>query len=805
MLMKVRFLLVVSALLVFSSSISAAQYLSHKQIEQSLFINTDEGELKITAYQSDGFEILYQSQLEQLPSYALDAAPQQTKIHIAEQHDSIRISTDALTVVINKSPTRLAFIKSGEVLFEEESGFFNTVEQVGFNFKLSQGEKLLGGGQRVLGMDRRGHRLPLYNKAHYGYGTESNQMYYGLPAVMSDKKYALVFDNSAAGYMDIGYTDKNVLSFSAMGGRTAYLFVAGDNYPDLIDNFTRLTGRQPLPPRWAMGNFASRFGYQSEKETRDTVQKFIQQDFPLDAVVLDLYWFGPDVKGHMGNLDWNRETFPTPEKMIDDFKKVGVNTVVITEPFILTTSKKWQSAVANNALATQGNGKPYVYDFFFGNTGLVDVFSEAGQNWFSQAYSDLFKQGVAGWWGDLGEPEVHPSNAMHKAQGMSVTAEEIHNAYGHKWAQMVFNHQQQISADTRPMIMMRSGFIGSQRYGMLPWTGDVSRSWDGLSPQVELSLQMSVFGLAYTHSDLGGFAGGEVFDAEMYIRWLQYGVFQPVYRPHAQQDIPPEPVFHDEITQSIVREYIKLRYQLLPYNYSLVYENSLTGMPLMRPMMFEDETNAEFFDIADQYLWGDAFLIKPIVQSKVSKVAVVLPEGYWFDFWNDELYQGRQQVEIKTELKHLPVLVRAGAFVPMIDPIQSTSLYTSQVLNLHYYDHHSIEQSSGQMYEDDGINPQAIETQQYQILEFGSTKSEKVLELNIAANGNYQGMPKLRKVNLIIHNVAKAPKSISFKQSATVNPTSSVTLISDFVWDNNTKQLNFAVPLVKNTQIKISH
>lgn len=805
MLNKMRFLLYVFGLFVISGSISAAEYISHRQHSQSLVVETSEGDLNVTAHQINGFEILYQSNRQQLPSYALAGAPQEVDINIAEHPKNIQISTKDLTVVINKSPIHLSFIKNGEVLFEEESGFYQTSDQVGFRFKLKKDEKLLGGGQRVLGMDRRGHRMPLYNKAHYGYGTESNQMYYGLPAVMSNKKYALVFDNSAAGHLDIGHTDKQVLSFSAMGGRTAYLFVAGNSYPDLINNFTQLTGRQPLPPRWAMGNFASRFGYQSEKETRETVQKFIEQDFPLDAVVLDLYWFGPDVKGHMGNLDWNRDTFPTPEKMISDFKQKGVNTIVITEPFILTTSKKWQSAVASNALATQSSGKPYVYDFFFGNTGLVDVFSEAGQEWFSQAYSQLFAQGVAGWWGDLGEPEVHPSNALHNEMGMLVTADELHNAYGHKWAQMVFNHQQQLSVNIRPMIMMRSGFIGSQRYGMIPWTGDVSRSWEGLSPQVELSLQMSLFGLAYTHSDLGGFAGGETFDSEMYIRWLQYGVFQPVYRPHAQQDIAPEPVFHDAHTQNIVRDYIKLRYQLLPYNYSLVYENSITGMPLMRPMMFEDETNTDWFDIADQYLWGDSFLVKPIIHANATKVTMTLPKGYWFDFWNDGVYQGQQNVELKTELKHLPVLVRAGAFIPMIEPIQSTSLYSSQSFNLHYYDHHSVKQSSSRMFEDDGQNPQAISTQQFQTLEFNSKRGKTELELNITAAGEYTGMPELRKVNLIVHNVSQAPSSISFKQISDAKIESTETPITEFVWEKNSNTLNFVVPLVNNTHIKIDY
>ena len=202
-------------------------------------------------------------------------------------------------------------------------------------------------------------------------------------------------------------------------------------------------------------------------------------------------------------------------------------------------------------MCIRDRGNPYQFDFYFGNTGLIDVFDNDARDWFNQTYSALYKQGVAGWWGDLGEPEVHPSDAVHNLNGITATGDEVHNAYGHKWAEQVYQHQQHLAPNKRPFIMMRSGFVGSQRYGMIPWTGDVSRSWDGLKPQVELSLQMGLFGLGYTHSDLGGFAGGEVFDPQMYIRWLQYGIFQPVFRPHAQDNIAPEPVFHKGKTKDL--------------------------------------------------------------------------------------------------------------------------------------------------------------------------------------------------------------------------------------------------------------
>ena len=282
-------------------------------------------------------------------------------------------------------------------------------------------------------------------------------------------------------------------------------------------------------------------------------------------------------------------------------------------------------------------GTPYTFDFYFGNTGLVDVFSEAGQDWFWQYYEKLAAQGVAGWWGDLGEPEVHPDDIQHAWSeaglgNQTVSGTEVHNGYGHQWAKTVYNNLTELQSDTRPFVLMRSGFLGSQRYGMVPWTGDVSRSWGGLKPQVELALQMSVFGLAYTHSDLGGFAGGDTFDAELYTRWLQFGTFSPVFRPHAQDNIAPEPVFHDDPVKSIAREFIQLRYDMLPYNYSLAFENALFGTPLMRPLAMVFNEN-KWFESAKSYMWGDALLVSPVTQPNQQTWAVELPPGIWFDFF----------------------------------------------------------------------------------------------------------------------------------------------------------------------------
>ena len=764
----ITFRRLLAALALFTvTGLAAADYQSHRQLGNQLLLTTSDGELAITFFQPQVAEVHYQSAgVKQLPSFAIGTSPAPLTLTLADNGDHLLYRSADMRIKIAKSPLKLSFYKGEQLITEEQPGFVSSSEQLGFKFRLTEQEKLFGAGQRVLGMDRRGHRLPLYNKAHYGYSTESEQMYFSLAGVMSSNKYMLLFDNSASGHIDLGKTDAEILEFSAVGGRSAYIVVAGDSFPELINNYLTVSGKPPLPARWTLGSYASRFGYRNEAEARAVVQKYRELGLPLDAIVLDLYWFGPDIKGHVGNLAWDREAFPQPEKMLADFKADGVNTILVTEPFVLTSSKRWQQAVAADVLAKAPDGSPKTFDFYFGNTGLIDVFNPVAADWFWQIYKDLAEQGVAGVWGDLGEPEVHPSDTIH----MPGSADEIHNAYGHRWAELVYRGYKRNFADTRPFIMMRAGSLGSQRYGMVPWTGDVDRSWGGLQPQVELALQMSLFGFGYIHSDLGGFAGGETFDPELYIRWLQYGVFQPVYRPHAQEHIAPEPVFHSQQVIDTLRPYLNLRYQLLPYLYTMAWQHSQTGMPLMRPLFFLDETNTDFMDETNSYLWGDAFLVAPVTKPGVRSWPVNMPEGVWFDFFSDKRYQGGELTEVPVSIDTIPVLVKAGSFVPMVEPMASTKNYSSQKLTVHYYADSSVSCSKGQMYEDDGSSTNSIENGNYELLNFyaldstaenasahGGDSDENGLKLEFSRSaaengGDYSGNPESRELTVVLHN-----------------------------------------------------
>lgn len=737
------------------------EFKSFKEFTDHIELYTNDGKYLIKAYNDKIIETSFIPQGENFESFsfAVVMKPLETKLQIDETDNMISYKTSGISVEINKSPFKIAYYYHDKLLIAENKGYIKTDTAEIINFKLDETEALFGGGERVLGMNRRGNRLQLYNRAHYGYETHSGLMNYSIPLVLSSKIYAVHFDNAAIGYLDLDSKHANSLNYETISGRKTYQVIAGDSWCDLIDQYTELTGKQPLPPRWAFGNFSSRFGYHSEKETRETVNKFIEDSIPLDAVIIDIYWFGKDIKGEMGNLAWLTDSFPTPNKMMSDFKAKGVKTILVTEPFILSTSKRWDEAVKEQILCTDTVGNPFRFDFYFGNTGLIDIFKPEARIWFWDIYKKFSVDGVDGWWGDLGEPEVHPSALQH----VNGSADEVHNVYGHTWAQLIADGYKKDFPEKRPFILMRAGSSGSQRYGLIPWSGDVNRSWGGLQAQTEIALQMGMQGLGYMHSDLGGFAGGEQFDSELYTRWLQYGVFQPIFRPHAQEHIAPEAVFHDENTKALARKSINLRYSLLPYNYTLAFENKQNGTPLMRPLLFEEPENKTLYGLSDSYLWGNDFLVSPITKAGVATKKVYFPKNTnWSDFYSGKAYAGGQEYMIKTAKDHIPVFVRGGAFIPMVKPVQSTEYYSTNELFIHYYYDKTVKNSSGKMYDDDGKTPGAFQKGKFELLKFESSLDDESLKLRfISDKGNaWENASQARNIHLIIHNLDKKPKRI---------------------------------------------
>ncbi|MDY0779491.1 TIM-barrel domain-containing protein [Tenacibaculum sp. IB213877] len=769
----------------FPEEVKKREFISAEFIDnQFVEVKVSDGVYKITPYASKIIETTFIPNGETFKntSHAVVLEPNAISSTFTNKVDKATLKTSGLTVTIQKEPFQISYSYKGKPITSERNGYQKNDDFETIQFSVTEDEVLYGGGARALDMNRRGNRLRLYNRAHYGYETHSELMNFTLPIVASSKKYMIHFDNAPIGYLDLDSRKDNTLTYETISGRKTYQVIVGDSWLDLIDNYTYLTGKQPMPPRWALGNFSSRFGYHSQEETEHTIQKFKEENIPVDAIILDLYWFGKGIKKTMGNLEVFKDSFPDFEGMVQRLKDKGVKTVTITEPFVLSSSKRWQEAVDKDVLAKDSIGNPARYDFFFGNTGIIDIYKPEAKEWFWGIYKDLANKGVTGIWGDLGEPEVHPSWVQHHTGA----ANEVHNTYGHEWAKLVYEGYKKDFPETRPFILMRAGYSGSQRFGFIPWSGDVNRTWGGLQSQPEIALQMGMQGLAYMHSDLGGFAGANL-DDELYVRWLQYGVFQPIYRPHAQEEVPSEPVFRAEKAKQLAKEAIELRYQLLPYNYTLAFENNQTGAPLMRPLFFEDE---KLVEKSSSYLWGNDFLVAPILEAGVTKKEVIFPENStWFDFYSDEKFAGGQTKSVTVKENSIPTFVRAGAFIPIAKLVQTTDEYSASTFDVHYYHDTSVSKSTGKLYNDDGLTADAFEKGQFELLKFEAETSKKCIEIDFTAQTGAKYKTETKNINVIVHNVQKQPKKVKFGKKTL-----------DFAWSEKDNKL--FIPIQWNTYKK---
>lgn len=793
--MKEFVLLSIAGLAICTTAVADDQVLQDFALKNNvLSLQTQKGSIEIRMLRQDILENRFVPKGKftsvAQPSHAVQLSTALSGMQLRQDAAVLRLSAGQMTVEVQKAPLRLRYYAQGRFLFEDMVSDRSEEGMPVTELTIRPDEVLYGGGARALGMNRRGHRLPLYNKAHYGYEEHSLQMNFAMPLFLSSQKYAVHFDNPATGFLDLDSKKDNRVSYAASGDVRTYQVIAAEQWPQLMEAYTALTGRQPLPARWTLGNFASRFGYHSAEEALRTVALFRAEKIPLDAIVFDLFWFGKEVKGTMGNLAFDPDNFPDPAGMMAKLKKQQVRTVLITEPFILTSSKRWEEAKQNAILATGKDGKPYEYDFYFGHTGLIDITKPAARDWFWQRYAELKKLGADGWWGDLGEPEVHPDDIQH----VGGSAAQIHNIYGHEWAKLIAEKTAQSEPKERPFILMRAGYSGSQRFGMIPWSGDVNRSWGGLRSQPEIALQMGMQGMAYMHSDLGGFAGA-TDDDELYTRWLQYGVFQPVFRPHAQEEVPAEPVYRRDAAKALAKSAIELRYRLLPYNYTLAFENHRSGMPLMRPLFFTEAGSATTQITASAYFWGNDFLVFPVLNAGQKTMQISFPQGHdWIDFYSGVRYKGGSQHELTLNTDTIPVFVKSGAMIPMAEGLQSTEDFRVADLNWHIYPVAAgqVQAATSQFYDDDGKTRMAWEQQAYALTHVIQqlTAEGVVLSVSEKAGKRYRSVP--RKWTMYLHGVTQPPRAVYVDQKS-----------QPFSYDKEKKTLRFTLTFAPGSQHQI--
>ena len=672
--------------------------------------------------------------------------PQQMQVASFIAPDEFSLVSPTTVVKVNRATGNVTFTNAfGETLLTEAGGVDNSGMVKTVKHIASAKENFYGAGERGHSLRLNGDSLVNYNRQNYGYTAGDpriSQMGITVPYFASDKGYGILYDDYNASSLQLGDT---IVYTSKTPKPLSYYFINGEgSLGGVTSNYTLLTGRQNLPPLWSLGYITSKYGYHTQDEALGAIDSLKRAGYPVDGIIFDLYWYG--VETDMGKLAWDKKQFPDHRMMLDSLNAMGVNTILISQPYInkIGAIDNYNTLDAGRMLTRDASGKSHDVTTWVGDAGMFDISNPDTRAWLWNRLKPLTAEGLAGWWGDLGEPEVHPLTIEH-ANGE--TAEQYHNVYGNEWSRLIYEGLRKDFPDMRPVLLMRGGTAGLQRYSVFPWTTDVSRSWGGLQPQVNLMLNSGLSGLGYMSSDIGGFAVDpeHPYDPELYVRWLEMGAFTPVLRTHAQ--FKPEPYHYPKQTE-ILKKFIKMRYEWLPYNYTLAYENAQYGWPLARPVNFYGDKSGKLSNIQDEYLWGEEVLVAPVMKAGARSRKVVFPEGVWYN-WNDPKlkYNGGTTATVAAPLGTLPLFVKAGSFIPQnTKAIANVTEYDPSELTVKYFP--SSEASSYTLFEDNRKDPESLTKGNFALITFSAVPNGKTTDIHIEVKGSYPGMPAERKFTI---------------------------------------------------------
>lgn len=634
--------------------------------------------------------------------------------------DRTLIRTSALQVTVRHDPLRVAFATAGgESLDEDDAargiGFVDGTVRVWK--RLRDDEQVYGLGEKTGRLNKRGRKLGgysyvMWNSDTFAYGADTDPIYATFPFYMvmrNGRAHGIFFDNTHRSLFEIGRESQRLLSFGAEGGELNYYFIDGPTPRQVVERYTSLTGRMPLPPRWALGYNQCRYSYYPESRVRLLADTFRAKRIPADVLWLDIHYldgFNP--------FTWDLQRFPDPARLIGDLGKQGFKVVTIVDPH----PKKqpgwapYDTGLAGNHFVKNPDGTIYeasVWPSHAERNPAPSVFPDfskpATREWWGGLYKPLLDQGVAGIWNDMDEPAVFtaddtgtmPFDVRFDGEGLSTDHREIHNVYGMLMSRATHEGLRRLRPDHRPFVLTRATYAGGQRYSAL-WPGDNVSDWGDLRTTIPMFANLGLSGFPFVGADIGGFA--EAPSAELFTRWMQMGVFYPFMRTHTTFGTPEqEPWSFGTRHEDLNRRAIELRYELLPHLYNLLQEASTTGAPVLRPLLFEYPEDPATWSLDDEFLWGSDLLVAPVLREGVTDREVYLPKGDWFDFWTGRRLEGGRKLRVPVTMESVPIFARAGAFVFRQPVVQNTGEMPGQPLIVSAY---PAATSQATLYEDDG-------------------------------------------------------------------------------------------------------
>ena len=648
-----------------------------------------------------------------LTEYALKKSQ---KINISEQAQSYEIFTSKLIIRINKDPFRIRFFdKYQKLLLEdyEDKGFALEGENIASRKTLRANEEFFGLGEKNGSINRRGKSFKMWNSDKPCYGVNEDPLYKSIPFFMSSYGYGIFFDNTYKSEFKMGSDSEEYYSFEAAGGQMTYYFIYGPTYKQILKGYVQLTGKPIMPPSWALGFSQSRGMLINEELTREIASEFRERKIPCDIIYQDIGW-----TQHLQDFEWKEENYNDPVQMLADLDEKGFKVIVSQDPVVSQDNKKqWEEADSLGYFTKDvRTGKSYNMPWpWGGNCGIVDFTKPEVANWWGKYQQKVIDDGVRGFWTDMGEPawsneEDTDRLFMKHYLGMH---DEIHNVYGLTWDKVVTEEFEKRNPNTRIFQMTRAAYAGMQKY-TFAWSGDsgngndVLSGWANLKQQIPVALSAGIGLIPFWTSDISGYCGdisNKEEMGELYTRWMQFGIFNPLSRAHHEGNNAVEPWEFGPEVEQICKKAIELKYQLFPYLYTCARDAYETGLPIMRAVVLEYPDDKETYHLNNQFLFGKDIMVAPVVEKGASQVKIYLPEGEWIDFSNGtSLYQGKTWIEYPVEIETIPIFVKKGSIIPTMPVMQYIGEDPNYPLLLDVYPAARNRKALLNVYEDDGIS-----------------------------------------------------------------------------------------------------
>ena len=683
-----------------------------------------------------------------------------TDFRVDQHKNEVTISTEKVEVKTD--------LETGEILFNTANGKsllrekpygtqFSAIKDgpndsynIRQGFLLDKDEAIYGLGQQQTGkMNQRNQILPLQNW----------NMKVCIPFVQSVKGYGIYWDQySISEFVD----NPQEMSMQSVGIKADYYFMYGGNADGVIAQMRKLTGQSPMLPLWAYGFFQSRERYQNQFETLDVVKQYRKLGVPLDCIIQDWQYWGRDSLWNL--MDFNPETFPRPQEMVDSVHQMNAKFMIVTWPGFGPLTPQYKELKDKNLLINFDTWPPK------SGTKPYDVYSaEARDIYWRYLNNGIFSKNVDGFWLDSTEPDhINVKESDYDQPTILGTFRSVHNAFPLMTVGGVYNHWRGETSDKRVVILTRSAFAGQQRYGANTWSGDVSSDWGTLRRQIPGALNFSLSGNPYWNSDIGGFfagrynAGGGAKNPdfqELYVRWMQFAAFIPMMRSHGT-DIRRE-IYQfgkrGEWAFDVQEKYINLRYSLLPYIYSTSWDVSKNNGTFMRALVMDFSQDKNVWNIDNEYMFGQSFLVNPVTEKGKEEQDVYLPGGSdWFDFWTNEKTTGGITVTKKTMIDIIPLYVKAGSIIPFGPKVQFATEKKWDNLELRIY---PGADGTFTLYEDENDNYNYEKGAYTEILLTWNNDTKTLTIGN--RKGNFKGMLKNRKFT--IKRIDGDTKTITYK------------------------------------------